>query len=310
MRLIAKNYKEIEENPNNDFANNIMYVNNVSLIGFGARRISGTNCYGNIFLDVAVRLDDNRSIFKLVFMYEVDKTEYDRFSKPAYTMPDRGITGYCPVLVVASSTFVKDKDEYYIYCVNGRDDEDNKIYSLSFDIISVIKLQYLEKLVKNCVYHGAEINYTKSDYYEPLHMENTTVLNLAFTNQFSIIGFVVPPKKIFESRFKCLTLAKFTHNRNVYYIYFNVFFESKDRKNLKEPTHGSTDALFNQVDRDKSYIIHENIDVVYHSKGAAQTTNKVVTFATRRDNNETLAFIFPQDNYEQLYHTAVQSILK
>ena len=58
MNLIAKNYKDIEEAKDSEFGKNIIYVNNVSLIGFGLRRTNNDQYYSTIYIDIAIRLDD------------------------------------------------------------------------------------------------------------------------------------------------------------------------------------------------------------------------------------------------------------
>lgn len=303
MKLVAKKYKNIESNDNNIFCSDILYIDTVSLIGFGAKRNKDSDVFGYIYIDIAVMLEDARSIIKMVLMYEVDKQEFDAFVPTALSMPDRGITGYCPVMVVCSDSFVKDKNEYYVYAINGRTHDDNHVYCMSFDLINMIKFQYYINLVKECIYKGRSITYENTDYYEIQNSTNTKIINLAFTNQFKPIGYVVPPKKMFEKKVKCLSLTSFIHNRNEYFVYYYTTLNSKDRKIIKHSPYVSNFELYNRTCEDKSYILTDYIDIEYYNKGANEVTNKVAMFADRRDKNDVLCLLFPVDNFKTFYNT-------
>lgn len=299
----TKFYKTIEDNPENEFANDILYVNNVSLIGFGASRLNAIHGgYGTLYLDVAVRLDDFKTILKLVFMYELEEKEFSNLisSNIAYSMPDRGITGYLPVMVIASDSFIKDRDEYYLYAINGRDSNDFKIYTISFDIVSMSKIYYLISLMKQAVFYKKKLNFMQTDKYDAFHTDNTRVINLAFTNDYHMQGFVVPPKKLFEKSFSCLCLTRFSYGSNTT---FNLFFftevKAADRKTLKHsPWGGANRNLLNNVAEENSFLVHDSIDVYYYNKGAEDLSHKIIMIGNRRDGKDSVCFIFSEDNYK------------
>jgi hypothetical protein len=162
-----KFYRDMEEDDDLTFVDEILYVDTVSFIGFGARILDENNEeeYGNIFINIAVGLDDKRSIMKLVYSFTVTKKEYKSFISTAYAMPDRGITGFCPTFMVISD-FVKDKDEYYTYAIIARDEDSKIIYTFSFDILGMTKVFYHQAIVKKYLYNGTKITYTILDKYK------------------------------------------------------------------------------------------------------------------------------------------------
>ena len=311
MKLVAKHYKDIENNEYNEFANNIMYVYNLSLIGFGLQKNNTGSSHSYIYIDIALRLDDLRSIIKLVLMYEADQEEAKNFVNSALSIPDRGITGYCPVMVMASDSFVKDKDEYYIYAVNGRPNQDKLFYTLSFDFVSMLKIQYIISLVEKCVQFKEDITYTKCDKYEEFHKDTTKLINLVFTNQFEVLGFVLPPKKLFESSVNCLCLSCFNHNREKYYIYFYTTVKSSDRKSIKDnATYDSNKPLLDKIKDNCSFMIQDNVNISYYNKGASVLTNKVIMFGNRRDRLEKVILIFTEDNYKSFCESVTDYMKK
>ena len=296
-------YRDFEEDDNLTFVDDILYVDTVSFIGFGARILDENNEeeYGNIFINIAVGLDDRRSIMKLVYTFTVTKKEYEAFIGTAYVMPDRGITGFCPTFLIMSD-FVKDKDEYYTYAVNARDkngEESKVFFTFSFDIINMTKVFYIQSIVKKYIYNGTKITYTILDRYVDLFdTEDTEIVNIVFTNQYVISGFVQPPKRLFDKGDNVLCLCHFKHNRETYYIYFTRYVSKADKKRIRHSPYPSETALFNMMEKDRSYIILDIIPVTFYNKKAKEPNNRYVLTGGRRDGQKNICFILTEENYK------------
>jgi hypothetical protein len=295
-----KFYRDMEEDDDLTFVDEILYVDTVSFIGFGARILDENNEeeYGNIFINIAVGLDDRRSIMKLVYSFTVTKKEYKSFIGTAYAMPDRGITGFCPTFMVISD-FVKDKDEYYTYAINARDEDSKVIYTFSFDILGMTKVFYTQAIVKKYFYNGTKITYTILDKYVDLfNNEDTEIVNILFTNQYEITGFVQPPKRLFDRGDNVFCLCHFRHNREIYYIYFFKYVSKANKKKIRHSPYPSETALLNMMEKDSSYIIYDMIPVLFYNKKAGEPNNRYILIGQRRDNNKIICFILTEENYK------------
>ena len=297
-------YRDMEEDDNLTFIDDIFYVDMVSFIGFGARILDNNNEaeYGNIFINIAVGLDDKSSIIKLVYAFTVTKKEYESFISMVYVMPDRGITGFCPTFM-AISDFVKDKDEYYTYAINARvknKEEDEKvIFTFSFDILGMTKIFYIQAIVKKYIYDGTKITYTTLDRYIDLFdNEDTEIVNIVFTYRYEITGFVQPPKRLFDKGDNVLCLCHFKHNRETYYIYFSKYISKADKKKIRHSPYPSETALLNMMEKDSSYIILDIIPVMFYNNKAAKPNTRYVLAGGRRDGQKNICFILTEENYK------------
>jgi hypothetical protein len=297
-------YRDMEEDDNLTFVNNIFYIDTVSFIGFGARILDKNNEeeYGNIFINIAVGLDDKSSIIKLVYSFSDTKKEYKAFIDTAYAMPDRGITGFCPTFMIVSD-FVKYRDEYYTYAIDARaksKEAESIIFTFSFDILAMTKVFYIQSIVKKFLYIGNKITYTVLDKYTNLFADNehTEIVNILFTNQYEITGFVQPQKKIFDRGDNVLCLCHFKHNRETYYIYFTRYVSKSDKKRIRHSPYPSESSLFNMMEKYSSYMILDMIPVMFYNKKAGEPNNRYILIGSRRDKNKDICFILTEENYK------------
>ena len=302
MLIQSTNYIDIENNPDYIFSDEILYISDVSFIGLAIveRGEDKTpNEYATVYVNIAIRLDDMRSIMKLSYMISVTEKEYRNIKPYQDIFITRGITELVPHMLVISDYFVRDRDEYYIYTINSKDEERNTIFSFSCEFMGMVKINHILNMIKDILVQNTKIKFRDIDTITNIPESKITHINAGFNNEFEFLGVYKPPKKLFESSFSCLVLCKYIHNRKEYYFFMTVIASAGERKSIKDSTYNHIDDFYESTPEDQTYMIISKPNISYYRKKATEITNKVLFVGMRMDKADMICFEFSDNIFDK-----------
>jgi hypothetical protein len=301
LEFVVDNYKEIQENPNNIFSQEVP-IEDVALNGFRIADNPPEDCSGILFISFDVLSNVSTPVFEVIFLIKlVNINEYKIAKDLENRMPSRGlIDTYCPIMGCITY-FINDKSEYYIYCTNLKNQEDKSLYTLTFNYMSVIKIMHIFAQVM--VYN--RLDYMIADIYRNININNINLIKLLFNNEFELMNYYLPPKKLLEKSNVAVVLVHIKNTINDFYIYSTVSINAKSRKYLNPKL--NTDKIYELVDKKNSYIMNNSVNMIYIRSGADDISNKMFMIGyNREDLSNIICIESTQYNFNNFY----KSILK